>query len=131
MIFLFSYSCNHYSKPVEKKLTNNAIQKPNLLIGEWGIYATISKGVKSTCNVCPKISFDNDQTAMVIFPSGDKGNLKWTVCDKKLILTIIDKTNIGEIFPDSQYEMTFTQKKDFIELELKQPEKKYSEILRR
>ncbi len=132
LTILFLYSCTLDNKSGKKnELAGSTIQIPNLLIGEWGLAETISKGVETKCNVCPKIKFYNDQTATVIFPSGEKGNLKWTVSDKKLILTIIDNTIIREIFPDSQYEMKFTQEKDFIELELKQSGNEYSEILRR
>ena len=132
LAILLLFSCNHDNRSGKiKDLVKNTIQKPNLLIGEWCVYETLNKGVKTMCNVCPKVSFSNDQTATVIFPSGVKENLKWTVSGNKLILTIIDNKNLAKIFPDSQYEMSFTKEKDFIELELRQTEKKYSEILRR
>jgi hypothetical protein len=132
LTILLLCSCNLDNQSGKKKESvKNTIQKPNLLIGEWGVYETISEGVAAKCNVCPKITFNNDQTATVIFPSGDTGNLKWTTSGNRLILTIIDSRNIAEIFPDSQYEMTFTQEKDWIKLEMKQTEKNYSEILRR
>ncbi|MCX6219476.1 MAG: hypothetical protein NTZ69_00620 [Bacteroidia bacterium] len=132
LTILLLYSCNLDNQSGKKKgLGKNTIQNPNLLIGEWGVYETISEGVEAKCNICPKISFKNDQTATVIFPSGETENLKWTASGNRLILTIIGSRNIAEIFPDSQYEMTFTQEKVCIKLELKQTEKKYSEILRR
>ena len=131
---LFLYSCNLDNKSVDKKeFTIDTIQKikTDSLIGEWGIYATISDGVEVNCNVCPKITFNSDQTAMLIIPSGDKGKLKWTANNKKLTLTTVHKSNVERIFPDSLYEMTLTKEKGVIELELKQSEKKYSKILRR
>jgi len=132
LTILLLYSCNLDNQSGKKKeLVKNTIQKPNLLIGEWSVYEHTSGGVDAKCNVCPKVSFNKDQTATVIFPSGDTGNLKWTTSGNKLILTIIDSKNVAEIFPDSQYEMTFTQEKDLIKLEMKQTEKNYSEILRR
>ena len=126
------YSCSLDNQSGKKKeLVKSSIQKPHLLIGEWGFYEHSTGGVEVKCNVCPKVTFNKDQTATVIFPSGDTGNLKWTTSGNRLILTIIDSKNVAEIFPDSQYEMTFTQEKDFIKLEMKQTEKNYSEILRR
>ena len=131
---LFLCSCNLDNKSDDKKeFANDTIQEVEIdsLIGEWGIYATISDGVEANCNECPKITFNSDQTAMFVIPSGAKVKLKWTVNNKKLTLTTVDKSNVERIFPDSPYEITFTKEKGFIELELKQPEKKYSKILRR
>lgn len=100
------------------------------LIGEWGIYMSVQNGVQVQCNACPTIIFNSDQTATLITPTKLEGKLKWTVTDEKLTLIPVDKEIVEKIFPDSLYEMTFTKKEDFIELELKQIEKGYSKILR-
>lgn len=132
LTILILYSCSLDNQSGKKKeLVKDTIQNPNLLLGEWSVYEHIGGGVDAKCNVCPKVSFNEDQTATVIFPSGEKGNLKWTTSGNRLILTIIDSKNVTELFHDSQYEMTFTQEKDCLKLEMKQTTKNYSEMLRR
>ncbi len=100
-------------------------------MGEWGIYVSNNNGIETKCNVCPKITFGQDETAILTLPSGDISKLKWKTVDSKLIITYIQISDDRRTFPDSVYLMTFKKEKEFMELELEQTDKKYSKILRR
>jgi hypothetical protein len=125
-VILFSSSCVQNTKTIKTEESSSAKE----LIGEWGIYSTIREGVETNCNVCPIIKFDTNHMATVLLPSGDREKIQWRVKDNQLILTALGRTDIGRIFSDSLFEMTFTEKKEFTELELRQIERRYSKILR-
>ena len=116
-------------------------QTENKLIGEWTIgaytntttikkkHSTISTTSSTNCNSCPTVTFKDSMTATIIYPVG-KENIKWKVKDNILTIINIDK-NKDRAFSDSIYEMTYTQKDKYIELELTQIDDNYSIILRR
>ena len=82
LTFLSLISCNLNKRSEEKNIitaesvskvkSDSTLTKTKILIGEWDIYETISDGVVTKCNVCPKINFNNDYTAIIIKPSGEK-----------------------------------------------------------
>ena len=135
-------SCNTNSKSADKNvLSNDTIHKvvldstlynAQILIGEWGIFGTSSNsgGISAACNVCPNINFKNNHTAVIIKPSGQKKNLKWKINENTITLISIGKIVPEQTFSDTTYNITFTYKKDFIELELTPKRNKFSYILR-
>ncbi len=124
------------SQKVNSDSTSDFTKK---IIGEWGIYVTVSyttlknstRKTEQLCNSCPKIKFTDDQIATIVYPNGDKENMTWQLKDKILILVNNDKRKKERFFSDTTYNMTFTQEKGFIELELRQKNGNYSFILRR
>ena len=134
-------SCNQDNKSVDKlsvsddrsplEQDSSLIHSTDSLIGDWGVFATTSNGTQTNCNVCPRITFEKDGTATLDIPSGDKAKLRWKAEGLKLTIANIDSEVVQTTFLDSDYLMTFERKNKFLELELKQPDKNYSEILRR
>jgi hypothetical protein len=119
------------------------------LIGEWGIYGTITGKESDTtfynsdssvvtkkktypamsmCNACPTVTFQNDFTALIKYPNGDKENCKWSLNFDKLIISDIP-TN--DVFSETEYQLISNQKEKYLELELLQKENGYSIILRK
>lgn len=103
------------------------------IIGEWGYFVTTSmKGniqTETNCNACPKIIFRTNGTAKVIENSKDIENYNWIIKGDTILFSY---NNISyNTFQDIKYQIIFTDKHEFIELELKQIEKNYSCILRK
>lgn len=126
---------------VETQKTDSVNRTENALIGEWGIYVynstttkkkkhtTITETTSTCCNSCPSVTFNDSMTATINYAI-DSENIKWKTKDNKLIIINIDKKS-NRAFPDSIYEMTYTQIDNSMELELKQKNNNYSIILRR
>lgn len=93
------------------------------LVGEWSCCA-IQSGTGDSIstmqvNVCTIINFNIDNSAIVTIPSGDKGRLTWRLNKNKVILTNTDSTNKDNLyFNEGEYEMIFTNKKEYTELKL-------------
>jgi hypothetical protein len=121
------------------------------LIGEWGINSTILEnqsdtitsfdsitftrkttirtgGTSISCYSCPKVIFNSDFTAIIKYPNGDKENFKWSLIFDKLTISDIPTNSV---FYATEYQLIFTQKKEYIELELFEKEKGYAYILGR
>ncbi|MGV3527258.1 MAG: lipocalin family protein [Flavisolibacter sp.] len=132
-VVLFLSSCDLDQSLGKKAVADDNFEREALdaLLGEWNIYATINGGVEANCNACPKIIFNSDKTAKLLIPSGDKETLHWTVNNNRLTLLSENNSNVERIFPDSFYRVNLTKYTNFTELELKQPQKGYSKILRR
>jgi len=147
--FLLLYSCHFDNKSTNKtRLSEDSLEKIKSdsvikkLSGEWGIYSTntttittvgnkkLETNSSTLCNVCPKVIFDSTRLGTVIKSSSDKESIKWEVTGNKLKIIYINNS-LDKTFPDSVYEMNFTQEKTIAELNLVQLEKKYSLTLRR
>ena len=99
MFFITLISCNRhiYNKhSLISKMPKISTKDSNILlqtkvIGDWGIYVTISGGMSSSCNVCPQIIFNDNGSAKIIFPTltGDEEQMKWQI--KNNILEILFK----------------------------------------
>jgi hypothetical protein len=146
LVILTLISCRFNNKSFNKTdICNDTLQKSyldsisNILIGEWGIYSTIYytkhdsviDEMSSNCNVCPKIIFHIDNSAIVNNPSGSIEKLLWKINKDKLIILSTSKIDSVKTFSDTVYIMLFTKDNKFFELKLTQLKNKYSFILRR
>lgn len=131
IISLTVFCTNRQIESTKKTCVNNKPNERTSIIGEWSICATISSdGTSTSYNVCTKVKFNIDNTAIVTIPSGDKENLNWRQNNNKLTLTNIkSKSKADTYFDDGEYEMTFTSKKDYTELKLTQSRINYTYVL--
>jgi hypothetical protein len=129
-------ACNSDKQIVDNKsinVVNNTTNK-NSIIGQWTICKT-TRGtgdsiVEITANVCTIVNFKFDNSAVVVYPSGDKEFLKWDINNNKVRLTNINPTSKESVyFNDGVYEMNFTPNKEYTELKLTLPDKNYSYYL--
>ena len=129
-------ACNSDKQIVDNKsiiVINNTTEK-NSIIGQWTICKRTWGSGDSirgiTANICTIVNFKYDNTAVLVYPSGDKENLKWNVNNSKVRLTNINPTNKESVyFNDGVYDMIFTPKKEYTELKITLPEKNYSYFL--
>jgi len=136
---LFLTNCNPDKSIIDNKnsiIDTSSTTETLGIIGEWLISRTISQKADNimeiACNSCPRINFKNDNTAVLTKPTGDKENLQWKINNNKIALTNINRTHTDSVyFDNAQYEMTFTNKKEYMELKLTLTEKNYSYILGR
>ena len=106
-------------KTTDKKLeVIEENQTDKRLLGKWGIYVQIIKGTNVLCNACPKIEFDSLNRAILTLPSGDKEKYEWNTSNNILHLKLIEKETLEAHFIDSKYKVSFTQRKEFMELVL-------------
>jgi len=132
--FALQFSSNFYGNTKENNSSNNVLKfepsatsdKTLKLIGEWGIYVMGN----AQCNVCPKINFYADRTAIVKL-NGENQNIKWEIKSNILTIGNIDTNKVDRTFSDGEYEMKFTQEKEFVELQLTETKNNYSYTLRR
>jgi uncharacterized protein YcfL len=129
-------ACDSDKKIAENKgtIVVNTTSDKNTIIGQWTICkSTRGTGdsiVEITANVCTIVNFKYDNTAIVVYPSGDKESLKWNVNNNKVRLTNINpKSKETVYFNDGVYEMIFTPMKEYTELKLTLPDKNYSYYL--
>ena len=132
--FAFQLSSNFYGNTKTNNSSDNVLKfEPNAtsdktlnLIGEWGIYVMGN----AQCNVCPKINFNSDRTAIVKL-NGENQNVKWEIKGNILTLVNADTNKVDRTFSDGEYGMKFMQEKEFVELQLTETKNKYSYTLRR
>jgi hypothetical protein len=107
-------------------ISYNNTRKFNVEKGEW---ETISEEVEIVCAACPKIRFNTDNTAIIIFPNGKRERIKWNIKNRTIKIMYFEVTSDRAI-EEGVYEMNFTQEKKSSKLELIQKDKNYSYILR-
>lgn len=140
MFFITLISCNRhiYNKhSLISKMPKISTKDSNILlqtkvIGDWGIYVTISGGMSSSCNVCPQIIFNDNGSAKIIFPTltGDEEQMKWQI--KNNILEILYSSDSkNHYFRDREYKLKFEEKKGYLELKLSNVVSENVYILRR
>ncbi|MEO6521681.1 MAG: hypothetical protein ABIN91_08385 [Mucilaginibacter sp.] len=96
------------------------------LIGKWGIYVSIANGSSILYNVCPKISFNPDNSAEIVYPDGSKEKMKWEMLENAVL-----DINANHTFTYPPYQIDFKQMKEYMELTLSSKDKRRSYILRR
>ena len=92
--------------------------KPDRIVGEWLIGATESRGVKTLCNACPKINFQNNGKATIAFLDNTSGQYDWSIKADTLKLQCTEQANTFPYFFSLKYKMTYYDKKDYTELTL-------------
>ncbi|WP_291724142.1 hypothetical protein [Bernardetia sp.] len=114
-----------YTLDTQKQIENNKEelvidqnQIDKRLLGKWGIYVQVIKGTNVLCNACPEIEFDSLNRTILTLPSGDKEKYEWNTSNSILHLKLIEKETPEAHFIDSKYKMSFTQRKEFMELVL-------------
>ena len=96
------------------------------IIGEWAISGTksiISENETQTetetlCNVCPKVNFTIDQNAIIVNSVGKREIYIWKIVGNKISFVNIGSEKVDNETFSGEYELKFSQEKDFIELEL-------------
>ena len=121
MIILLS-SCgldtNRQTEQNKKKNTSYKNQNTKRLLGDWGIYVHIANGVAINCNVCPRIIFNNTDTAILTLPSGDKETYKWSEINNTLKTEFVGDKMSEPYLADSEYKIKFNQKEKSVDLTL-------------
>jgi hypothetical protein len=108
----------------------------NDLVGAWTIYSTVLRtaGIESesTCNVCPTIKFDYNNTAVLTFPTNRTENYSWSIAlDTLSLFGASTPTNSTlPLFSNFKYKMEYRHETEFLELKLS-PNKDLTYILRR
>jgi hypothetical protein len=95
----------------------------NKLIGDWGIYVQIMNGLEMNCNVCPRIVFNDDNSATLTLASGENENYKWNSEKGILKIEFIGENMSEHYLKNSEYKMNFDQRKEYLELTLSLTEK--------
>ena len=129
---LYSLLTISFNFQVKKQILNKNVfsQIDNKIIGEWGIYETNNTGVTAKCNVCPKIIFKNDKTAILTLPSHKTEEMNWTINGNILTIKSINNTTSNKTFRYENYKMYYVKKEKYIELKLEQLNKESFLILR-
>ena len=108
----------------------------NDLVGPWNINNTVLKTAsnenESICNVCPKIKFDYNNTAVLTFPDNRTENYSWSIALDTLFLFGASTTTNSTLplFSNFKYKMEYRYETEFLELKLS-PNKDLTYILRR
>ncbi|RDC64861.1 hypothetical protein [Adhaeribacter pallidiroseus] len=87
------------------------------ILGKWGIYERINKGLIVNCYACPKMIFKSDSTGEIINPSKEREVIKWATDGSTLTIKNL-KAIPNRTFPDGKYAITFTPKKKYADLKL-------------
>jgi hypothetical protein len=129
--FMFQFSSNFYgnNKTTNVSNTTNDFEynlTQDKVNGEWGVYAMGD----ALCNVCPKIDFNTNSTAIVKI-NGEIQNIKWEKKGNVIILVNTDTNKTDRTFSDGEYELKFVQEKEYVELQLKEMKNNYLYTLRR
>ena len=118
---------------VKEKTVYNAIMRSNMIFqtfGEWGVYASFSEkiiydsnyveNIKSfvLCYSCPKIIFNENFNATLIYNSDKKENYNWNIESDTLHLKFIGDPKIDHYFTRQKYKMGFTNFDTSTELKL-------------
>ena len=109
---------------------NEFRQIENKIIGEWGIYETNNNGLTANCNVCPKIIFNNDKTAILTLSNHKTEEMNWTINGDILNIKSINNTTSNKKFQYENYKMYYVIKEKYTELKLEQLNKESFLILR-
>lgn len=96
------------------------------IIGEWTISKTKSifsgnetqTETEIVCNVCPKVNFTIDQNAIIINPGGEREIYIWKITGNKISFVNIGSKKVDNATFSGEYELKFSQEKQFMELEL-------------
>ena len=122
MIILAFNSCGFNNKnyddfsKLERQDVTKETSKDIEIIGEWGIYHHIINGIIASCNVCPRIRFNDSQTAVLTLPSGEKEKYTWSILEKSLKLGFVQDDDLKHYLPSSTYEMEFIKQDGYDEL---------------
>jgi hypothetical protein len=99
------------------------------IFGDWGIYAYetiyLIDSIPSSrilCNVCPRIIFKDNMTAIITRPSDLKEKITWKIIGDKLIIRNFTDSIENPILANGEYQMDFTDKREFKELSLSRKE---------
>lgn len=118
--FIVLISCNSFEKNpynLNNHILNDSQENiDSCLVGDWGIYEHIISGELIIYNVCPRIKFNEDKTAIVTLPSGDKELYSWSTTNEILRLSYPLLNIADHYFESSEYKMEFEKKKNFIQL---------------
>lgn len=96
--------------------TDNQLQSQ--VIGDWGVFVSMSDGETIQCNSCPIIKFTDKKTATLIKPNNDKEYYNWNLEENALILKSQNDKTSNNYFNNSKFEIEITKKEKFIELKL-------------
>ncbi len=104
------------------------------IVGEWGIYHTVytqnGKSVASSCNVCPRVNFKNNNTADLTNGIGNVSEIGWEQIADTLIIR--NGKNKQSIINDGKYLIRPTKtKENFIEIELVMLNEGVMQVLRK
>ncbi len=115
----------------------------NDLVGPWTIYSnpplftvlrTAGIESESTCNVCPTIKFDYNNTAVLTFPTNRTENYSWRniiALDTLSLFGASTPTNSTlPLFSNFKYKMEYRHETGFLELKLS-PKKDLTYILQK
>jgi len=100
----------------------------NKLIGEWGIYVTNYNGASIVCNVCPRIEFKIDNSAIIKLPNGEYENYIWKIDGNNIVIKP-ERKDADNYLNDKTYKMEIKEEVEFTELALKAENTEY--ILRK
>ncbi len=143
-ILFFAFAAYHVVKQAylvfnPKKVKVEAVAVINgdqLLKGEWGIYEEIFRHQvgnstteqKVSCNVCPKISFNDHHNGYIKTPGQETLMFSWTINNDKLVFR---NKRSKSVFNDGTYNVIGDKKAATQEVDLIDTIKKIQYILRR
>ena len=105
-------------KEALNKSNSETTKLENRLIGDWGIYVHILNGVGMNCNVCPRIVFNDSDSATLTLASGEKETYKWSSEKGILKIEFIGNNKSEPYLTNSKYKMNFDQQEEYTELTL-------------
>lgn len=88
------------------------------LIGIWRIYSVVSNGTSIRCNVCPKVEFKKDQTAVLTYPNKNIETYTWTITESILSLKREKEENHAPYFRQNEYKMNLETRPEHVKLRL-------------
>jgi hypothetical protein len=131
--FLIYLILNFYNLSAQNKTENN-VKK---IIGEWTISKTISTNLvnadktETVCNMCPTVTFTHDQNVTIKNSTKTAETYIWKISNDKITFANIGAEKVeNEIFY-TDFDLKFTEEKDFVELQLSDASKGFTYILRK
>lgn len=106
-----------YMKDSLKTFSDDSLGKV-LMSGEWSLCSAKTNNTTIHYNICPRINFNNDGKAKIIKSSGEDEIFNWKIINDTICISYA-LNNQDRTFTEYQYKIIFTEKKDYLELELR------------
>ena len=131
--FFIFFFFNFHNLSAQNATEDNAKK----IIVEWTISKNISTNLvnlgktETVCNICPTATFTNDQN--VIIKNSDKTveTYFWKISSDKITFVNMGAEKVKNETFYTDFDLKFTEEKDFVELQLFDRTKRFTYILRK